>query len=89
MRVQLRSFNDYPGSTLIVTPPPRPPGPVAPVILCGRRVARCDFNEGPFGAGGFANQHLSRFSTPPAATDYRRTARAAPPACRPTLRHRL
>lgn len=46
--IQNRRFNDYPNSTLVTVN-------TYPTVV--------SFTEGPFGAGGFANQHLARFST--------------------------
>lgn len=45
--IQERRFNDYSGSTLTTV---------------NNYPSVVSFNEGPFGAGGFANQHLARFS---------------------------
>lgn len=45
--IQERRFNDYPDSTLVTT---------------NNFPSVVSFNEGPFGAGGFANQHVARFS---------------------------
>jgi hypothetical protein len=69
MRVQLRRFNDYPNSTLVVTPPPPNP-PSNPQSYAVPGFPDVTFNEGPFGAGGFANQHQSRFSNTAGGADY-------------------
>ena len=45
--IQERRFNDYPGSTLTTV---------------NNYPSLVSFSEGPFGAGGFANQHVARFS---------------------------
>jgi len=71
VRIQLRRFNDYSASTLVVTPPPPPPGPGAPVTYgVAGLPPTISFNEGPFGAGGFANQHVARLSADNGATNY-------------------
>lgn len=54
VRVQPRRFNDYPNSTLVIDN--QYPGEVS-------------ITEGPFGQGGFANQHVVRFSSDGGATD--------------------
>lgn len=54
VRIQLRRFNDYPGSTLVVT---------------NNFPSLVSFNESAFGAGGFANQHVARFSSDSGATN--------------------
>lgn len=45
--IQARRFNDYAGSTLSVV---------------NNYPSLVSFSEGPFGTGGFANQHVARFS---------------------------
>ena len=83
LRIQLRRFNDYPASTLVVTPPPPLPAttpqsypvPGKPDVV---------FNEGPFGAGGFTNHHNVRFSTDGGATDYKLVGPAPGPGVHST-----
>jgi len=54
VKIQERRFNDFPGSTLTTT---------------NNFPAQVQFVESDYGAGGFANQHVARFSSDSGATD--------------------
>ena len=83
LRIQLRRFNDYGASTLVVTPAP-PLSPLTPQFYPVAGKPDVVFNEGPFGAGGFTNHHNVRFSTDAGATDYKLVGPAPGPGVHST-----